>query len=604
MQVNDAIKNNYKSDSVAKKLYLDFYRPGREDPILSIDRDGRILGESLRLTESLSSGENLDFGSCEASQFEVTLLDVETDVAGMIVDVMQLTSGPYPEADLHSDDDLYPGGHFMPLGRFIVQSADRSTNRRQRRLVALDFMTLFDINVIDWYNALKFPMSLREFRASLCDYVGAEESVPVNLPNDNMTVTKTIEAAELMGRDVLIACEQANGAFGHFDREGILQHIVLGQISKENCDENMEPYLCISNSYEEYAVRAIDKVQIRQEEGDIGAIYGGGSNCYTIEGNFLLYGKSASELKTIASNIYGSISGRTYVPCELNSKGLPYLEVGNSIWIEKDGFGTYIINRTLNGISALKDVISATGEEIRSVENNVNTEIIQLKGKSAILRRNVDEVSATVTDLEKNTSAQFKLLSDQILLKVDIGKVSNQISVETSQVYIGGNRLVVDSTNFKLTAKGDAVFSGKVTGATIRAGLNWDASDDTCYMLYANDEKLNLGSFCVREYGGRYIIESEDEWTGMSPEVSNKAGRLSLWANFHKGTNKYDFSVSQSGNTRVSTLYAESVGDASEWKNYSLGEALDAIWTGHSWSLEKLKSEIDGIKESIKSLQG
>ena len=86
-----------------------------------------------------------------------------------------------------------------------------------------------------------------------------------------------------MGRDVLIACEQLNGVFGHFDRNGVLQHITLqpnycmipavdlypgtdvypvlpGEMNDQVYDERIDPYLCISCQYEEYTVQSIDTV--------------------------------------------------------------------------------------------------------------------------------------------------------------------------------------------------------------------------------------------------------------------------------------------------------------------------------------------------------
>lgn len=540
MQVDEALKELYRSDSVEKRLILDFYHPGEEEPFLTLDGDGRVMSESMSISESLSSSENLDFGSCEASQFEVTLINVNESIKGAHLVAYQTIKGLFPADDLYPSEDLFPDGYSMPLGRYIVQSADKQTNRRYRDLVALDYMTLFDTDVIDWYNALRFPLTLREFRASLCRYIGVTESVPDHLPNDDMLVEKTIDAVKLNGRDVLVACEQINGTFGHFDRNGVLQHIVLdpncellpaedlypsddlfpGSIDEATSnifDETMEPYLCISCKHEEYTVQPIDKVRICQEEGDIGAIYGDGDNCYTIEGNYLVFGKSTAELEKIAIGIYGMISGRKYIPYEYNGKGLPYVEVGNSILIKPDNVSTYIMKRTLSGIFALKDNYSATGEEVRSMKApDVNTEIIQLKGKSAILKRTVEEVSATVTDLEKDAQAYFKLTAELAEIKVSKGEVSSQISVESGQVYIGSNRLVVDSTNFKLDSNGNATFSGNVTGAsitgsTISGGSFYTDRDETRFGVFTvtSDEE-----YCMYSDDGSFILETASAPSG------------------------------------------------------------------------------------------
>lgn len=67
-------------------------------------------------------------------------------------------------------------------------------------------------------------------------------------------------------------------------------------------DETISQNLYKSCVFEDYTVKAVEAVQIRQEEEDIGAIYGTG-NCLVVEGNFLLYGKGADELQQIAAGI-------------------------------------------------------------------------------------------------------------------------------------------------------------------------------------------------------------------------------------------------------------------------------------------------------------
>ena len=440
-QADDVLKTLYQSDTTNKNTIAEFRRSGEQDHFLAIT-DGTKYYD-MTIDESLSSSENLEFGACEASQVRLTLPEKPENIKGAEMSLYQTLDGLYPAEDLYPGEELYPSGYIMPLGCYVVQSVEQQANQKYWDLVALDFMSKFDVNVIDWYNGLTFPMTLRSFRASLCRHLGITEEVPDYLPNDGMLVEKTIDTAELLGRTVLIACEQANGVFGHFDRSGVLQHVALqpndclvpaldlypdeglypvlpGEMNTQTYDEQIDPYLLISCQFEEHTVQSIDKVQIRQEEGDIGAIYGGGTNCYTVEGNFLMYGKGAEELGQIARNLYGMISGRMYRPYESQSKGLPYIEVGDALKLDfgGDSIVSYVIKRTLKGIYALKDSYSATGEEIRSTESNINTDIIQLKGKAAILKRNVEEVSANLIDLENNTEAKFAITASQITAEV------------------------------------------------------------------------------------------------------------------------------------------------------------------------------------------
>lgn len=538
---DERIKELYRSDSIEKYMTAEFYRPGEELPFLAINDSTIFL--DMTIEESLSSSENLDFGSCEATQVKLKVLGYPGNIKECDMFLYQTLDGIYPAVDLYPGSDTYPSGHTMPLGRYVVKSTERLVGTRYWEITALDYMRKFDVEVIGWYNTLPFPLSLRDFRARLCRFIGVTERVPEYLPNDDVLLEKTIEASTLIGRDVLIACEQANGVFGHFDRTGVLQHTTLqpnysllpasdlypsddlypvmpSEMNDQVYDERIDTYLCISGWVEDYTVQSIEKVQIRQEEGDIGAIYGDGENCLTVEGNFLLFGKNAADLHDIARGIYGMTSGRMYIPYECNMKGLPYVEVGDS---ERFEFGdqnivSYVVKRTLKGISALKDIHSATGEEIRRTENNINTEITKLRGKAAFLTKTVDEVSVRMTDLEKNTEAQLaitaeqisaevkraqeaeaslsiradnislsvedlqknveaqlRVTAEQIALKVTKGEVSSQLSVEAGGVSIVGDRFSWSSTYSSMTADGkfrcvDGEFSGYVKSTSGQIG--------------------------------------------------------------------------------------------------------------------------------------
>lgn len=238
------------------------------------------------------------------------------------------------------------------------------------------------------------------------------------------------------------------------------------------------------------------------------------------------------------------------------------------------------------------------------------------------------KITLEITNLREETDTKIELLNGKIELKVSKGDVSNQLSVETDGIYIKGQRLKIETDNFTLTQNGtlsctNANFSGTIkstsittskfnggtiTGSKIRAGLNWDVSNDTCYMLYATDDSLNLGNMHIVEYSGRYILESDDGWVGMSPEVANKSGKVSLWANYHPAeSEEYDFVVSQSGNTRIKnlTVYGKIYDDvilgslqdeyASDGVNWTkIGYNIIRLWHRYS-DLESRVSDLEGM---------
>lgn len=509
----------------------------------------------MSLEEALCSDDNIEWGSCEASQIKLTIIGLNgAGIKGSEMTLYQTLDGVFPATDLYPDDNTYPAGYVMPLGRYVVQSAKKQANTDFWDVVALDYMSKFDTDVVDWYNAQPFPVPLRDFRASLCRYLGVTEAVPDYLPNDDMPVEKTIDAGELTGKDILIACEQVNGVFGHFDREGILQHIALepnyglfpatdlcpneelypvapGVMNDQVYDERLEAYLMISSYFEDYTVQSIDKVQIRQESEDIGAIYGTGTNCYTIEGNFLLYGKGADELQQIAANVYGMISGRMYIPFNCELKGLPYIGVGSAVYFAygSDSIVSYVMNRTLKGTYALKDSYSAEGEEIRSVQNNVNKDILLLKGKAAYLKKNVDEVSANLVDLEKQTEAKLTITAEKIeaevkraseaegnlsslisqtaesiTLMVKKGEVSAQLSIESGGIDIKGNRFSWTATNSSLTADGTLTVNQGLFKGSIDVG-NGQFTVDSSGKVIAKSIEVGTSSSRATLYGSTVL---------------------------------------------------------------------------------------------------
>ena len=98
---------------------------------LTINMD-RICAETLNLTESLSSGNNIIWGSCEAAKFVVTVADVEDEIEGR-----EFTA------------TLSIGDYKMAYGIYTVDSVVRQADRRKRKITAYDRMVKFDADVAD-----------------------------------------------------------------------------------------------------------------------------------------------------------------------------------------------------------------------------------------------------------------------------------------------------------------------------------------------------------------------------------------------------------------------------------------------------------------------
>lgn len=586
--------------------------PVDDTPILLVDPE-HINYESFTRTQTLCDGTTLKFGECCASQADITVADVAMDVTGK-------------EFAL----SVEVGGYETMLGIYRVKSFERQADRRLRKIVAYDRMLNFDIDVADWYNSLTFPMTQKQFRDSLCDYVGIKQN-DITLPLDDMQVTKTIEPSQISGRDVMKAICEINGCFGQIDVTGRFKYVFLGASGLFPSEElypsddlfpaelEGETLSHIKEAtYEDFLVYGIDKVQIRQEEGDVGASYGAGTNTYTIQGNFLVYGKGASDLLNIAATVHGIISQKNYRPGKIVTQALPWVEPGDGIicYTSDDVIETYCLKRTIKGIQAMMDTFEAQGTRERKENFGIATQIIQLEGKTAIIKKSVEEVSVRVTDLKAETEAQFAITANQILaevtraqqaeaslsiradqiatsvtnlatdtnsrftqtanqiaLKVSKGEVSSQLSIEPNAVTIKTNRLSWESDFSSMTS------DGKMTCRNIVAINGTFSGNLESQTFYANGSAVGFGDYYVSADGGN-LLRSND---GSIMIQTAQGGPFGNYAAINLSSN--------SGTTILSDHHLETPfvnarqinGDCelrgnNWWQGYTLFEALDFLY--------------------------
>lgn len=577
INIDSALKTIYKNDRLPltdqlsdKDMIAIFTGLGLT---VAADQFAEDKGE-FELTESICTDNQIKFGKCNSSQVKFTLADVTDAIKGQEFSLTQKVNDTYD----------------MPYGIFTVDTCPKQDDLIFKDVTAYDRMKKIDTDVAAWYNGLTFPMTLADFRASFLAYVGLEEDTSMlPLPNDSMTVEKTLNnPAQLSGRTVIESEEELQGAFGHINRYGKFSHIVLmpsfglypsvtlypssALYPVSETDKTFTQGDLISESivtyenvkFEEYTVKEIDKLIIRQDDNDIGAIVGTGSNAYVIKGNFLVYGKSASELTTIAANAFGNMAKRPYRPFESNNIGLPYIEVGDAIKFQTDDpVVSYVFSRTLKGIQALVDTYKADGSELQTEQaSGTNYEIQQLKGKANKIVKTVEQLSVSVSDTEKALSGEIDVLAGQVVLKVDAngnialveldGDPSKGTSIKIKADNISLEGLVTANDNFQIlldgsmkAVKGD--FNGKVTCTEGSIG-GWDINSsgistknqDVSIDIYNQDNhalKLTYGGVHLfnhyiqsAEYLGGLIstYESSDGVNGVCLVQSQSAEYLGI----------------------------------------------------------------------------
>jgi len=447
--VNYQYAELFKKDSIDKQLTIE--TDDKTTKITNVE----LHQEQFELTESICSESELTIGSCEAAVLKFTVSNIFLPMKDKMITIKTVidnnTANPFQ------------------IGRYKVYSDTPTADRTKRDIVAYD--RLYDVinaDVAEWYNTLlpekDSTTTMKAFRDSFFGYFGIEQA-DAQLVNDDMKVEKTVEPEELSGATVLNCICEINGCFGHIGRDSKFHYIYLEQeiqglyprnnlypaddlYPREPKSTRIGKNLYISAQYEDFLVKTIDKLQIRKEEDDIGVIVGSGTNAYVIQDNFLVYGKGSEELTGIANNIYGKIRGIIYRPFSADCKGNPCIEVGDAVRLptKYEIIESYVLKRTLKGIQALRDEYEATGEEYRSTQvNSVHKSIIQLKGKTNVLTRTIEETNSKITDVESGLSSEIKQTATDI--RTEVKNTADGLSSSIEQTANSIRSEVSDSVN-------------------------------------------------------------------------------------------------------------------------------------------------------------
>lgn len=530
-------------DSVSKKIIISF------DNAILTNED--LYNQEMTLEESLCSESELRFGSCEAGILKFKISDIFTPMIGKWLDVKMVINE-------NSDTPFV-------IGRYKVDSDNLSADRRFREITAYDAMyDIINSGVITWYNTIlpekDSKVTIRQFRDSFMNYFGLQQK-EVTLVNDDMIVEKTIQVGEdvnidndteqvsilrdssLSGLDVITAICEINGCFGHIGRDGKFHYIYLSQAiqglypSKDLFPDRAPDYLpyqkrtghlypqspktmridrskYIKCNYENFITEPIDRLQIRQEENDIGQVWPEGDkkqeeNCYVIENNFLVYGKSAEELRVIAKNLYGKICNISYRPFEADVMGNPCFEVGDPVRFltVRNIVESYVLQRTIKGTQALRDNFSSSGVRKYSEKvNGVQNSIIQLKGKTNILERNVEETRSEIKDVESGLSTRIEQTVKSVSMSVSNDRTGKTVEVKLLVTDEGGTQYEVKADKIDLT--GLVSFTNLETGGqTIINGNNITTGEINCSLL--NGGEINGQKIVGGEITGAVITAKD-----------------------------------------------------------------------------------------------
>lgn len=579
--------------------YADLFKQNSVDVQLEIISDDEKIHitntefheEEFELTESLCSQSELTFGAIEAGSVKFKVSNIFLPMKGRWMTVKMIIGG-------HTDQPFL-------IGRFKGYSDTPTADRKYREVVAYD--ALYDIlnaDVAAWYNTVfpsheekqtdkdgktttvtvYDPVTMKQFRNSFFKHFGIEQA-DIILVNDGMSIEKTVAVTassetssdteesstigeSMSGKEVLSCICEINGCMGHMGRDGKFHYIYLEQniqglyprndlypaddlFPRDPKSNRIGKDLYITAEYEDFLVKTINKLQIREQKNDIGVIVGTGDNAYVIEDNFLVYGKGTKELKGIAKNILSKIRGIVYRPFTADCKGNPCLEVGDAVRLPTryELIESYILKRTLKGIQALRDDLEADGEEYRTNgANGIQKSILKLKGKSNVLERTIEKTQSTITDVEKGLQSQITQTATEIRTEVKnttdglSSRITQNASGITAEVKRAQGQEVelaaaIKINEDKITAEvtraseAEGVLSGKikVTATKIRSEVsaslkawNIDGYDINYYGFGKPQDTYPASS----KYNGRSFLDQDSgKLYGCDPDGGINSGK-------------------------------------------------------------------------------
>lgn len=594
-------------------VYLDLYNQGstvknisisyEESPdVIKYITNDDIVINTFSLNESAFSGNELKFGSLVSSKMSFKIFNKR--VSDALID-KELNVKEFINYDTNNP---------FVLGKYRVKTEKSTADKLYRQIEAYD--CLYDIvnkDVSAWYESLTFPLSQKEFRDGFFSYIGIEQ-VQTTLANDNMVVTKTISATELPGKIVLSAICEINGAIGRINRDGKFAYVVLETNPSERITLNK--IVSGSGSYEDNDTTAISKVQIRNNENDIGAIVGEDGNTYVVQDNFLVYGKSSTDLTNIANNLLSVISGISYRP--FNAKfiyGNPCYEIGDALTVvtRNATFNTYLLNRTLNGIQAMSDTIKADGVEVYTENlNSTNTQFQQLKRQTNVLERTVEETVSKITSIEQVSSEAYEKAENAEItansFESTISQQAKEIESKVSKTDYTGEEIasLINQTaeNIKIIAKHISL------EGTVTANNNFKINEDGSVEI--NSGKLNVGTAIYNENVIKILWKDSNGTVREKVEISPY--NISCMDNSGKEvriiSGQIDFSDDKGANAGAKHLVINATHgmamtefngktDVPVWNISKDGDALlQSVKTTSGADLDTVKAKVDGSLKS------
>ena len=400
--------------------------------------------KALTLHTAVNAGQEFAIGSAFSDYIEA---EIWADPGGSL----QITAGD--ALTYYWQDDA---GNRTKVGVFYAEKPTR-TKRNSYKVTAYDTMSKLDADFSGWLraNQAQFPKTIWQLVQLACQRAGvalASSSLPIN----GSYSVQAFYADDLTCRQIISWAAEAAGCYAHMNADGKLQFLTYTdkrstvKITPDGAS-NSTAYYADSLSYEDYTVKAIEKVQIRQSDSDVGVIYPDSTtvtNTYAVQGNLLLTTGTEANLKSVAQNLYNVLKNVTYTPCKVSVPSSSGLACGQIVHV-KDArgreFDTYLMSATISSGKASFESVGSASRESSSAVNSQSYK--NLTGKMLEIKTSVDGLEVKASDLTGKYTD----------LKATVDGLSSEVKKDTK--ITGGGNLILGSESFR-----NATYDGNASG--------------------------------------------------------------------------------------------------------------------------------------------
>lgn len=460
-------------------------------------------------TTSSNSDSDIAPGSVCASAVEIEFW-VNSDSALSVTQGTVLTYYKVYKADNDLDIET-------KIGVFTCDKPEK-TGSNKYKVTAYDNVSLLDVDVTEWLNALTFPIAIKDFATALAAKCELELANEPRLNKDYQIQKFT--GSGVNARDLMKMVCSASGCFCNADANGKLffdwykkndrviispknsinkKSFRLFDVVKRSLQDNVHrvlisaksgsdtpdgiPYFANQLTFSDFVVKAIDKVQVRKSDDDVGVVYPAdeqGTNALVIQGNKLLSTTSDAALRPYVKNLYDGLNNITYVPCSnIQTPETLEIKVGDIVTVSdgKNEFDTWITSvKHSGGKCTFESVGNAnrnTTTAVNNVKYNSNQRILKISATVDGLTVKAEQTAQDISGLSSQYT-QLKQTFDKFeLTAVTDGNVrskfaldSSSVAIESGTITFKGDTLVVDSDNFKLAQDGTVRITGTLTSKT------------------------------------------------------------------------------------------------------------------------------------------